>query len=292
MIEKHAIDADDDERYAEPLSHVQRHAVLEGYLVFLQELDEETEYEYLRQAKAEEEAAGVGQRGIDLFGGRLAPGGVEVGFELVLLLFHPALVEVEHAQGEDEVGDGFVQLCRVAGNGIDSFEYEGPGYVGRHTDDFGVHQVGQADAAGGDGGGDGNHVEYVHVVHLRLTAVEPQGDDEAQRTAVAGKSFVSGEFPSSIGQNLDGQYHLPKVVQVIVGLVEEAVSQTRAYQDAEEAVEEQGFELVVGNLAVAVLPAHDEVGENQADDPQKTIVADGDAEEVEQFGIGIPVDAE
>ena len=65
---------------------------------------------------------------------------------------------------------------------------ECPGYVGRFADDFGVHQVGKADAAGGDGVATAISVEHVHVVHLRLAAVHPEGDNQAQRAAVAGKA--------------------------------------------------------------------------------------------------------
>ena len=118
------------------------------------------------------------------------------------------------------------------------------------------------------------------------------GDDESQRTTVAGQAFVARKLPSAVRQELHGENHLPEVVQVVVGLVEEAVPQPRAYQDAEEAVEEQRFELVVGDAAVAVLLAHDEVGKGQSDEPEQAVVTDGDAEEVEQFGIGVPVNVE
>ena len=61
IVEEHAVDANDDKRNTEPLAHVERHAVFKAYLVFFQELDEETEEEDFRQAEAEEEtAAGCG----------------------------------------------------------------------------------------------------------------------------------------------------------------------------------------------------------------------------------------
>ena len=70
------------------------------------------------------------------------------------------------------------------------------------------------------------------------------------------------------------------------------MSQTCTYEDAEETIKEQRIELLVGNFTVAVLLPHDEIGEGKSDNPQESVVADGDAEKVEQFGIGIPVDAE
>ena len=56
-VEAHKVYSDNDERDAEPLPHVQRHAIFKVHLVLFQELDEEAEDEYLRQAEAEEEAA-------------------------------------------------------------------------------------------------------------------------------------------------------------------------------------------------------------------------------------------
>ena len=287
-VEEHEVKADEDEGHTEPLAHVQRHAVLEVHLVLLEELDEEAEDEDFRQAEAEEEAAVIGRGNLCIGFRTLA----EVGTRGSGSLFLPALVQPHHAEEEDEVGKRLVELGRMAGHHVHPLEDESPGYVCRPPDNLGVHQIGQADAAGGDGGGYGNHVEHVHVVHLRLAAVEPQGDDEAQGAAVAGQPLIAGELPSAAGQELHGENHLPEVVQVVVGLVEEAVPQPRAYQDAEEAVEEQRVELVVGDAAVAVLLAHDEVGKGQSDDPEQAVVTDGDTEEVEQFGIGVPMDVE
>lgn len=59
-VETHEIDTDNNERNAQPLSHIQSHTVFKVYLVLFQELDEEAEYEYFSQAEAEEEAAVVG----------------------------------------------------------------------------------------------------------------------------------------------------------------------------------------------------------------------------------------
>ena len=60
-VETHEIHPDNDKWDAEPLAHVQRHAVFKVHLVFFQELDEETEGENLRQAESEEETAVIGQ---------------------------------------------------------------------------------------------------------------------------------------------------------------------------------------------------------------------------------------
>ena len=287
-VEEHEVKADEDEGHTEPLAHVQRHAVLEVHLVLLEELDEEAEDEDFRQTEAEEEAAVIGRGNLCVGFRTLAEVGTRGGGSLFL----PALVQPHHAEEEDEIGQRLVELGRMAGHHVHPLEDESPGYVRRPPDNLGVHQIGQTDAAGGDGGGYGNHVEHVHVVHLRLAAVEPQGDDESQRTAVAGQAFVARKLPSAVRQELHGENHFPEVVQVVVGLVEQAVAQAGTDEDTEEAVEEQRFELVVADAPVAVFFLHDEVGKSQADDPQQAIVTDGDTEEVEQFGIGVPVDVE
>lgn len=70
-VYEHEIKADKDEGDAEPLAHVEGHAIFEADLILLEELDEEAEGENLRQAEAEEEA--------------LTIAGTEVGEELLAL---------------------------------------------------------------------------------------------------------------------------------------------------------------------------------------------------------------
>ena len=154
----------------------------------------------------------------------------------------------------------------MAGQHVFPFKDECPGHVGRFADDFGVHQVGKADAAGGDGSGNGYHVEHVHVVHLRLAAVHPEGDNQAQRAAVAGKAGVTRHFPSC-GGLLDGENHFNEVVLVVGPVVKYAVAQSCAYQYAEEAIEEKRFEFLFVYFAVVVLVLHDKVGKGEADNP-------------------------
>ena len=54
-VEEHEIHSYDNKRNTEPLSHIQRHAILEIYLVLFQEFYEEAEYENFCQAESEEE---------------------------------------------------------------------------------------------------------------------------------------------------------------------------------------------------------------------------------------------
>ena len=92
----------------------------------------------------------------------------------------------------------------MAGEHIYPFEYESPGYIGCFTYDFGVHQVGEADEAGADRGGHGYHVQHIHIVHLSFAAVHPQGNNQSECSAMAGKTCITGPFPTTIGQKLYG----------------------------------------------------------------------------------------
>ena len=155
----------------------------------------------------------------------------------------------------------------MAGQHIHPFKDESPGHIGRLADNLGVHQVGKADATGGDRCGYGYHVQHIHIVHLGFAAVHPEGDNQSQRTAVTGKPFIAGKLPAAVRQELHGKYHFPEVIQVIIRLVEQTVPQSRSYQDAEEAVEEQRFECLFVDFPVVVLAVYYYVGKSDTYHP-------------------------
>ena len=71
------------------MSHIEHHAVLEIFLILFQELDKEAEGEDICQTEAEEEAA--------------------MQFLTVIL------IQVNHDEEQDKIGDSFVKLSRMAG---------------------------------------------------------------------------------------------------------------------------------------------------------------------------------
>ena len=244
IVKEHEVNADDNERDTQPLSHVETHIVFKADLILFEEFYKETECENSRQAESEEETA--------------------------MQLFAVILIEIHHYEEKQEVGNCFVQLCRMAGKHVYPFEDESPGHIGRLTDDFRIHQVGQTDAAGGDRSGYGNHIHYIHVVHFGLPAVEPEGDHQPQCTTVAGKSFITGEFPSSVGQKSDRKYHFPKSFeagQVGLRIVKQAMTQSGTDKDAEETVEKQGIELLLIYLFITVLIMNDDISQKDANRP-------------------------
>ena len=159
----------------------------------------------------------------------------------------------------------------MAGQHVYPFEHECPGHVGRFTDNFGVHQVCQTDEAGSDRRSDSNHVHYIHIMKLRLAAIQPESDHQSKCTSVAGKSFVTGEFPSSAGQELDWQKHFHKsfsACQILSRIVEQAVSQTRANQNSEETIKEEGIKFLLVYFFVTILVVDDDVGKEDSYCPQ------------------------
>ena len=130
----HAPYAQHHEGDAEELAHVECHAYLEVALHLFEELHEEAESEDGGEAVAEEEACAY--------------------------LARHAAVEPPADEAEQGVGNSLVELCRVAGKHIDLGEDEAVVATSGAPYDLGVHEVAQTDAAGGDGGGNGDVVEH------------------------------------------------------------------------------------------------------------------------------------
>ena len=186
-------------------------------------------------------------------------------------------IDVEHQDEQQQIGDGLVELCRVARLcahrcwvGID--KVEAPGHGGDIADDFRVHQVAQTDEAGGDACGNGNVVEHLPDGHLIAAHIKPQGEHQAQRAAMRSQALIARhlEVPVVVACELYGQQHLNEAThrgEIILGLVEDAVSQSCTHKDADKTVEEQRVELPVLYFLVFIQPAHCEVSQCQSDEP-------------------------
>lgn len=264
----HAPHTEDDEGDAEQLAHVERHRVFETHLVDLQEFHEEAEGEDVGEAEAEIEASAY-------FGSL-----VVLSFSRVGSLpeqFSVASVDIKHDEEERQIGNGLVELCRMARlcphrgrMGIE--EIEAPGHRGDIADNLAVHQVTQADEAGGDACGNGDVVEHLPQGHLIAFDIEPQRQHQSQRATMGGQAFIARhlEVPSLIARELDGQQHLDEPShrrEVVLRLIEDAMAQTCTSKDADEAIEEQRVKLPVFNLLVLIQPAYREIGQCQADEP-------------------------
>lgn len=83
-----------------------------------------------------------------------------------------AAVEPQADEEEHEIGNGFVELARMARQEI-AVAGEDEAVVGASVfaNDFRVHEVAEADAAGCDGRGDGDVVEHAEDVYLRAAHI-------------------------------------------------------------------------------------------------------------------------
>ena len=129
----HTPDSKDDEGNRENLSHVEWERGLEGFLDLLGVFDEKAEGEDIRQTEAEIPTCAD-------------------------LLWH-SLMQIPHNAKEDSVGDGLVELSWMAGHHVDTLKDKGPGHISDLADNLGIHQVAEADEAGGGSCGDGDVVE-------------------------------------------------------------------------------------------------------------------------------------
>ena len=111
----HAIDTNGDEGEREYLTHIEGHTAFKVYLDVLGIFDKESECEDEREAKSEEETR---------------------THTLRVLAIERKTHEEEH-----EIGDGLIQLPRMARHLIHPFEDKRPRHIGYFADDFRVHEV-------------------------------------------------------------------------------------------------------------------------------------------------------
>ena len=269
----HAPRAEHHEGYGEYLAHVEGHGRLERYLYVLGELYEEAEREDERQAQPEEVARAHALR---------------------MLAVQPPPHEEE-----EEVGYGLVELPGVARLrchlGPCLHEVEAPRQVGDASEYLGVHEVAKAYEARRHGRGYGYVVEHLPEAQARLAAVEPQGEHETERAAVRGEAAVARELPSAALKKLYGHEYLHDVLprrEEEVGLVEEAVAQSRTHDDAHEAVYEERVEELVLYLLLTVELPYYEICQQQSREPAQGVPVQGEVSDAESRVAGIPDDVQ
>ena len=135
LFSHHATNADDDERDAEKLPHVQWHGSLESYLNVLSIFYEEAECKYQREAQPE----------------------IEAGADPIFM----TLIEIPAYKEERCVGNGFIKLTGMAWLIVYLSEDECPWHICHLTYYLGIHEVAQSNEASRDRRGDGNIVEHM-----------------------------------------------------------------------------------------------------------------------------------
>lgn len=152
------------------MSHIEEHAVLEGFLILLCVFDEDAAGEYQEETETEEKACA------DFLG--------------------IAAVEEPMYAEEDGVANGFIELSGMARQHIYFFEDKSPGHIGNFTDDFGVHEVPEADGTGTDGSDDCYVVEHMYEAQFYVFGIQPKGYHKSEGATVTGKSLVASELPT------------------------------------------------------------------------------------------------
>ena len=137
--------------------------------------------------------------------------------------FPASFVNCPHDEEQNSVGYGLVELSGMTGKTVHSLENKSPGHIRHLTDNLRVHQITQADEAGGGSGGNGNIVEHGPDAYLTIPYIEPKGNDQSESSTMTGKTLIAREFPSAIGHKVNRQQHLHDVFagsKEIVGLIE------------------------------------------------------------------------
>ena len=153
-----------------------------------------------------------------------------------------------------------------------------------------VHQIAQAYECSRHGHGNGYVVHDTHNVELVLPHIEPQGNDETCRSAVASQPGVASVMPRAVGTLTRGQDHLERVCQKISRLIEQAMSEAGTDEYAKETIEKEWVELFLRQLLVAIEPHNDVVCQSKPDDPHKRIPAHAEVSDVESHYRRIPND--
>ena len=147
----HKVRAEDYEWDGQQLAHIEWHTGFECLLNLLRVFDEETEREDENEAQSE----------------------VESGAYEVLSLTPDAPQDRE----EQQVGDGFIELSRMAWLHIHLLKDKCPWHVRHLAYYLGVHKVAHAYAEGGEWGRECHYVEYEKLAHLVLHAIEQEAQD-------------------------------------------------------------------------------------------------------------------
>ena len=139
-------DADKHERDAEPLTHIEDHLVLESYLRFLDELDEETHTETADEECSDEESP------------------VE--------LRKSVLVHQDLEYSEKEIAERLVKLCRMLWLCLSSeLEDEAPRKTCHVTVDLRIEEVAKTDESSSKADSDCKVVKNPHEIEVIFAAV-------------------------------------------------------------------------------------------------------------------------
>lgn len=248
-----------DERDAEPLSHIKCPTHFEGLLLGLDEFDEETRKEDPDQSDAEQYTGTAARH--------------------VAAVIKPA----EDAEGH-KVTQRLVNLRRVYRCRSElvhplgrTDELEAPGKRRGRTEDLGVEEVAHAHDGPAHTDGDHDAVERPDIGQAVLAREEPQADQQADCGAVAGHAAVAEARD-------DG----PRPGEVLHRIVEEAVPEAGSEDRGQRTVDEdRAGDLLRQSFAFAEVveePGADQDGQG----PHQPVITDIESADAEEHRIEVP----
>ena len=177
--------------------------------------------------------------------------------------------------------------CQLAvDKSVVGVENESPRHGRRTAYNLRIHKIAQAYAAGCERCSNGNVVEQLEHWHFVLPDVEHKREEESDGSAVARQSAVADKLKSAFGKEAYWQNHFDKALktsEICVWFVEDAMAETRTYKYAEEAIEEERFELLFVNLLLLVKTVNDGVCKEESDAPKKAVPAQCKTAYAERF---------
>ena len=170
-------------------------------------------------------------------------------------------------------------LCLAA-----EVEDEAPGKIGDVAVYLGVEEVAAADKASGEGNRDAQTVHDPKEIEIVVLAVfvrvpphcEYQGDGAsvAGETALPGHEYLQEPLPAA---------------EIIVGLIEYAVAQTRAHNRRNQKSVQKRIEDFLVHAFAAHEPAEDIPADHESCDEQEGIIPDAQTPDVEEDWIDVPM---
>ena len=280
--------ADDDEGNAEPLAHVEGHALLKFHLDILQKLDAD--------ARAEDDDKEGPKHQAGLF------------VTEVTLVVHPqqdahchkteeSLVESRRMTGQPlawrttiarsarhVIVDSAAELLRA------SHEDKAPWQRGGRAVNLVVGHIATTNQSANETDGDDDTVKDPDVIDalgavLRFlrrlvvaTHIEPQAQQNADGTAMAGQTaFPHGE-------------HLQRMGKIIFRLIKQAMPQSCANDGEQQHKNQQFVQRFVRHLLATVDLTHDEIAQQKAQSPHEAVPTHVDVADGKQDGIDVPGD--
>jgi hypothetical protein len=225
-IDKEA-DSYKDERYAEPLSHIQNHILLEAHLRFLDELYEETHSE-----KDDEEYTDEGSP-VDL---------VQSEF-----------IKTDEDYSEKSIAQSFIKLGRMLRESLAAkVEDETPRKICDITVDLGIAEVSKPDEHGRKTDRETEMVKNPYEIKIILPAIMSCKPDHCNKQS----DSPSVTCKSSLPRHKDLPEALP-AAKIIVRLVEQTVSKTRSYNRTDEECIEKRIQKSLRNALPLEEPLED-----------------------------------